>query len=122
MDIKTDFSNCIFILTANSVMQMLEPLKNRLEMIKVDSYIEEEKMEIANKYLLPEIIDTLNVTKDIVIMNEMTIRLIIKGWCCYEGGVRFISFYIFIRNHGQLPEPILDLRSFTFEIRVVTHQ
>ena len=74
MDIKTDFSNCIFILTANSVMQMLEPLKNRLEMIKVDSYIEEEKMEIANKYLLPEIIDTLNVTKDIVIMNEMTIR------------------------------------------------
>ena len=74
MDIKTDFSNCIFILTANSVMQMLEPLKNRLEMIKVDSYIEEEKMEIANKYLLPEIINTLNVTKDIVIMNEMTIR------------------------------------------------
>ena len=74
MDIKTDFSNCIFILTANSVMQMLEPLKNRLEMIKVDSYIEEEKMEIANKYLLPEIIDTLNVTKDIVIMNDMTIR------------------------------------------------
>jgi ATP-dependent Lon protease len=74
MDIKTDFSNCIFILTANTVMQMLEPLKNRLEMIKVDSYIEEEKMEIANKYLLPEIIDTLNVTKDIVIMNDMTIR------------------------------------------------
>jgi ATP-dependent Lon protease len=74
MDIKTDFSNCIFILTANSIMQMLEPLRNRLEIIKVDSYIEEEKLQIANNYLVPEIIDKMNVTKDIVIMNDLNIR------------------------------------------------
>jgi ATP-dependent Lon protease len=73
MDIKTDFSNCIFILTANSIMQMLEPLRNRLEIIKVDSYIEDEKLQIANNYLLPEIIDKMNVTKEIVIMNDLNI-------------------------------------------------
>lgn len=44
MDIKIDFSNVIFILTANDVLQMLEPLKNRLEMIEISAYIEEEKL------------------------------------------------------------------------------
>lgn len=44
MDIKIDFSNTIFILTANNIMSMLEPLKNRLEIIEVPAYIEEEKL------------------------------------------------------------------------------
>ena len=52
---------------------MLEPLKNRLEIIKVDSYIEEEKLDIAKKYLLPEIIEKFNVTNDLIIMNDMNI-------------------------------------------------
>lgn len=44
LDIKVDFSNTIFILTANNIMSMLEPLKNRLEIIEVPAYIEEEKV------------------------------------------------------------------------------
>jgi Lon-like ATP-dependent protease len=41
LDIKVDFSNVIFILTANDIVNMLEPLKNRLEIIEVPSYVEE---------------------------------------------------------------------------------
>lgn len=41
LDIKVDFSNVIFILTANDIVNMLEPLKNRLEVIEVPSYVEE---------------------------------------------------------------------------------
>jgi len=44
MDIKVDFSKCIFILTANEIVHMLEPLRNRLEIIEVSGYIEEEKI------------------------------------------------------------------------------
>lgn len=44
MDIKVDFSNVIFILTANEILHMLEPLRNRLELIEIPAYIEEEKL------------------------------------------------------------------------------
>jgi len=44
LDIKVDFSNVIFILTANQILNMLEPLRNRLEIIEVPAYIEQEKV------------------------------------------------------------------------------
>lgn len=44
LDIKVDFSNVIFILTSNQIMNMLEPLLNRLEVIEVPAYIEQEKV------------------------------------------------------------------------------
>ena len=47
LDIKVDFSNVIFILTANKLMDMLEPLKNRLEIIEIPPYIDQEKIQIA---------------------------------------------------------------------------
>jgi len=40
LDIKFDFSKVIFVLTANSVLNMLEPLRNRLEIIEIPAYIE----------------------------------------------------------------------------------
>lgn len=44
LDIKVDFSQVIFILTANSILDMLEPLKNRLEIIEVNTYVTHEKL------------------------------------------------------------------------------
>lgn len=41
MDIAVDFSHVIFILTSNETLQMLEPLKNRLETIEIQAYIQE---------------------------------------------------------------------------------
>ena len=66
LDIKTDFSQVIFILTANSIQNILEPLKNRMEIIKIEPYIEEEKLDIAKKYLIPEINQTFNVTSNFI--------------------------------------------------------
>jgi ATP-dependent Lon protease len=66
LDIKTDFSQVIFILTANSIQNILEPLKNRMEIIKIEPYIEEEKLDIAKKYLIPEINQTFNVTPNFI--------------------------------------------------------
>ena len=44
LDIKVDFSEVIFILTANQIINMLEPLRNRLEIIDIAPYIEQEKV------------------------------------------------------------------------------
>jgi len=57
LDIKVDFSNTIFILTANDIMSMLEPLKNRLEIIEIPAYIEEEKLQISKKFIIPKAIE-----------------------------------------------------------------
>lgn len=44
LDIKVDFSQVIFVLTSNQALNMLEPLRNRLEIIEVPAYIEQEKV------------------------------------------------------------------------------
>ena len=44
LDIAVDFSQVIFILTANQVLNMLEPLRNRLEIIEIPPYIMQEKV------------------------------------------------------------------------------
>jgi len=56
MQFGFDFSNVVFILTSNEVVPLVDPLMNRLEVIEVPSYIDEEKLEIAKSYLLPQVL------------------------------------------------------------------
>lgn len=109
---KVDFSNVIFILTANDVHHILEPLKNRLEIITIDGYIEEEKLEIAHKYILPQVFEECGITTDLIKFNDDALKKIIKGWCYDESGVRKLRrcFEKICRKHvaeimGKLPEP-----------------
>ena len=47
----------IFILTSNEILSLAEPLINRLEVIEIPSYIDEEKIEIAKNYLLKDVLE-----------------------------------------------------------------
>lgn len=93
LDIKVDFSKVIFILTANDVLQMLEPLKNRLEMIEIPAYIEEEKLEIGKKYIIPKVIKEHGLNPNLLIYNDQTIKAIIKSNCCYYYYLSFSFYY-----------------------------
>lgn len=53
LDFEFDFSQCIFICTSNSTQNMLQPLLDRIEIINVPAYLPTEKIEIANRYLIP---------------------------------------------------------------------
>ncbi|KRX01904.1 Ribosomal protein S5 domain 2-type fold [Pseudocohnilembus persalinus] len=88
LDIKTDFSNVIFILTANEVLHMLEPLKNRLELIELPAYIEEEKLQIGKKFLIPKVLESSGVNPKLIKYNDQSLATIITNWCYYESGVR----------------------------------
>lgn len=83
-----DFSHVIFILTANEIFHILEPLKNRLEIIAIPGYIEEEKMAIAKGYILPQVLNEAGVDDSMLKFNQKALLQIIKGWCYYENGVR----------------------------------
>jgi len=67
---------------------MLEPLKNRLEIIEIPAYIDNEKIEIAKNYLIPKVVKNNGLSIDKFIFDDYGLLNIIKGWCFYETGVR----------------------------------
>ncbi|CAD8166219.1 unnamed protein product [Paramecium octaurelia] len=88
MDISVDFSHVIFILTSNDTLQMLEPLKNRLETIDIQAYIQEEKLQIATNFLVNKSIESNGIQSQMIKYDEQALTKIIKAWCYQESGVR----------------------------------
>ncbi|MBQ5891746.1 MAG: endopeptidase La [Bacteroidales bacterium] len=87
LDIDYDLSNVMFIATANSLSNVHPALIDRMEVIDVSGYIEEEKQMIATKHLLPKQLAEHGLKKkDISISNE-TLSVIINQYT-RESGVR----------------------------------
>ena len=82
-----DLSNVLFILTANYIENIPEPLKDRLEIINLQGYTEYEKLDIAIKHLIPKIIKKNGLNSDYVSIDNNTILKIIRNYT-KEAGVR----------------------------------
>lgn len=82
-----DLSKVMFITTANTTASIPAPLLDRMEVIKISGYTEEEKLEIAIRYLLPKQIKEHGLKKESVHISENTIRDIINNYT-RESGVR----------------------------------
>ena len=87
MEVPFDLSKILFVTTANSLGTIPRPLLDRMEIIEVSGYIEEEKLNIANKYLLPKQIKEHGLEPGFVKINEETMREIIGSYT-REAGVR----------------------------------
>ena len=53
LDVRCNLSDILFIVTANVLDTIPEPLKDRMDIMRLSGYIMQEKMEIAKKYLVP---------------------------------------------------------------------
>ena len=82
-----DLSNVLFILTANYIENIPDPLKDRLEIINLQGYTEYEKLDIAIKHLIPKIIKKNGLNSDYVSIDNNTILKIIRNYT-KEAGVR----------------------------------
>lgn len=93
-----DLSKVMFILTANSLEDIPTALKDRLEIIEVNSYTEYEKIDIAKKYLIPDIFIKYGVKK--INFSDETILYIINNYT-KEAGVRELDRILkrLIRNY-----------------------
>ena len=80
-----DLSKIIFILTANDITSIPNALRDRLEIIEISSYTELEKVDIAKKYLIPNIVNDYNAPK--IKISDEIILSIINGYT-KESGVR----------------------------------
>ena len=87
LDVPCDLSNVLFIVTANVLDTIPEPLKDRMEMLRLSGYIQAEKIEIARKYLIPRNRKSMGLKASNVIFTKGAIAQIINGYA-REAGVR----------------------------------
>ena len=90
LEIPFDLSKILFVTTANSLSTIPRPLLDRMEIIEVSGYIEEEKLNIAKKYLLPKQLKEHALSPDFIKMDDEVIRDVI-GHYTREAGVRTLE-------------------------------
>ncbi|HBG5343264.1 TPA: endopeptidase La [Clostridioides difficile] len=90
LEIPFDLSKILFITTANSLGNIPRPLLDRMEVIEVSGYIEEEKLNIAKKYLLPKQIKEHALKENFIKIDDETLRSIINHYT-REAGVRTLE-------------------------------
>ena len=86
LDVEFDLSEVMFIATANS-LNIPGPLLDRMEIIRIPGYTEQEKIEIAMRYLIPKQIDANGLLKKEVVFSKAAIKDIIRYYT-KESGVR----------------------------------
>jgi ATP-dependent Lon protease len=87
LDLPFDLSRVFFITTANWLDPIPAPLRDRMEVIQLAGYTEEEKLEIAKRYLAPRQIERNGLTPGRIDLTDEALRLIIEGYT-REAGVR----------------------------------
>ena len=87
LGVPFDLSRVVFIATANMLDTVPGPLLDRMEVISLAGYTEDEKLEIARRYLVRRQLEANGLTADQVEIDAQALRLIIKGYT-REAGVR----------------------------------
>ena len=90
IELPFDLSKVLFITTANSLQGVSQPLLDRMEVIEVSSYIEEEKVQIAQRYLLPKQLKEHGLQDKQIYISSNTIMKIIRDYT-REAGVRTLE-------------------------------
>lgn len=87
LDVRCDLSNILFMVTANVLDTIPEPLKDRMETLRLSGYIQAEKLEIAMKYLVPRNRKSMGLKASDVVFTKDALAEIINGYA-REAGVR----------------------------------
>ena len=87
LDIDYDLSKVLFIATANNLNTISRPLLDRMELIEVSGYIQEEKIEIGRRHLVPKQLEEHGLSKDDLDIPKKTMAAIIESYT-RESGVR----------------------------------
>ncbi|VDO04264.1 unnamed protein product [Rodentolepis nana] len=93
LDVTVDLSRVLFITTANQVEAIAEPLRDRMELIEVAGYVAEEKMAIAQRYLLPQASKASGLEDGQVEVTDCALHRLIKQYC-RESGVRNLQKHV----------------------------
>ena len=93
LDIDYDLSKVMFIATANDLSTIAPALRDRMEIIEVSGYLEEEKKEMAKRHLIPKQLENHGITAANITIPDDIIGLIIEKYT-RESGVRSLDMTI----------------------------
>ena len=87
LDLPFDLSDVLFVCTANTLDTIPGPLRDRMEVIQLAGYTEEEKLQIAKRYLVPRQIERNGLSPSRIAFTDPALRVIISDYT-REAGVR----------------------------------
>ncbi|MEE8556579.1 MAG: endopeptidase La [Myxococcota bacterium] len=87
LEVPFDLSKVLFIATANLLERIPPALRDRMEVLELPGYTEEEKLEIAKRYLLPRQLERNGMTEHAPVMPDETLLRVIRGYT-REAGLR----------------------------------
>jgi ATP-dependent Lon protease len=105
LEMPFDLSKVMFVTTANSLGSIPSPLLDRMEVIEFPGYIEEEKIEIANRYLIPRQIEENGIEELGIEFEIPALQRIIREYT-YEAGVRNLE-----REIGRVCRKVARLKA-----------
>ncbi|MGW3286459.1 endopeptidase La [Streptomyces sp. NPDC001002] len=90
LEVELDLSDVVFLATANVLEAIPEALLDRMELVRLDGYTEDEKVVIARDHLLPRQLERAGLNKDEVVIDESALRKL-SGEYTREAGVRTLE-------------------------------
>ena len=102
IELDYDLSNIMFIATANSLSTIQPALRDRMEIIEINGYTIEEKIEIAKRHLLPKQLEEQGLKKDQLTLSDAIVEYLIENYT-RESGVRGLEKVIakIVRNAAK---------------------
>ena len=114
LNVPFDLSNVLFLATANLLDPIQPAFRDRMEVISLSGYTEEEKVEIAKRHLLPKQIEENGLTTGQMALNDRTIRTIIQKYT-REAGLRNLEREI-AKVCRKLARRVADGQSGPFQV------
>ncbi len=90
LNLPFDLSNVLFIATANVVENIPAPLRDRMEILQLTGYTEEEKIKISQKFLIPKQVEENGIPEEMISYTEDSLRAIIRNFT-FEAGLRTLE-------------------------------
>lgn len=87
LEIDYDLSNVLFITTANTLATIPEPLRDRMEVLRLPGYLDHEKVAIARQFLVPRNLERVGLGRDALALDDEVMRAIVRQYT-REAGVR----------------------------------
>ncbi|MEU9411291.1 endopeptidase La [Streptomyces sp. NPDC048281] len=116
LEVELDLSDVVFLATANVLEAIPEALLDRMELVRLDGYTEDEKVVIARDHLLPRQLERAGIDKDEVVLDESALRKL-AGEYTREAGVRTLERSIARLLRKVAAQHELGQRELPFTIR-----